>query len=62
MTAIVDGSGDGIFGLTDDGIVTSWNPAATQLFGYTADEIIGQPIEIIAPDDRQSEQSKCATG
>ena len=57
LTAIVDGSGDGIFGLTDDGIITSWNPAATQLFGYTADEIIGQPIEIIAPDDRQSEQS-----
>jgi diguanylate cyclase (GGDEF)-like protein/PAS domain S-box-containing protein len=57
LTAIVDGSGDGIFGLTDDGIITSWNPAATQLFGYTADEIIGQRIEIIAPDDRQSEQS-----
>ena len=57
LSAIVDGSGDGILGLTDDGIITSWNPAATQLFGYTADEVIGQPIEIIAPDDRQGEQS-----
>ena len=57
LAAIVEGSGDGIFGLTDDGIITSWNPAAAQLFGYTADEIIGQRIEILAPDDRQYEQS-----
>ncbi|MEY2417214.1 MAG: hypothetical protein QOH53_2548, partial [Ilumatobacteraceae bacterium] len=57
LTAIVDGSGDGIVGLTNDGIITSWNAAATQLFGFTVDEIIGQRIEILAPDDRQSEQS-----
>jgi diguanylate cyclase (GGDEF)-like protein/PAS domain S-box-containing protein len=58
LTAIVDGSGDGIVGLTNDGIITSWNPAATQLFGYTADEIVGQRIEILATPDKRGAQSE----
>jgi diguanylate cyclase (GGDEF)-like protein/PAS domain S-box-containing protein len=57
LTAVVDGSADAIFGLTDEGIVVSWNPAAVRLFGYTSDEILGQPIELIAPADRAFEQS-----
>jgi diguanylate cyclase (GGDEF)-like protein/PAS domain S-box-containing protein len=57
LSAIVDGSGDAIFGTTNDGIVTSWNPAAEDLFGYTAAEMLGQPIARIAPDGRASEQS-----
>ena len=47
--AIVAGSGDAIFGVTTDGTVTSWNPAAEKLFGYTAPEIIGQPIFMLTP-------------
>lgn len=47
--AIVAGSGDAIFGVTTDGTVTSWNPAAEKLFGYTAPEIIGQPIVMLTP-------------
>jgi diguanylate cyclase (GGDEF)-like protein/PAS domain S-box-containing protein len=57
LSAIVDGSGDAIFGTTNEGIVTNWNPAAENLFGYTAAEMIGQPIARIAPDERALEQS-----
>ena len=34
-----------------DGIITSWNPAATKLFGYTEEEAIGQHISLIIPKD-----------
>ena len=57
LAAIVDGSGDAIFGTTNDGLVTSWNAAAVDLFGYTAEEILGRPISIIAPGDQVLEQS-----
>jgi diguanylate cyclase (GGDEF)-like protein/PAS domain S-box-containing protein len=56
LSAIVDGSGDAIFGMTVDGIVTSWNAAAEKLFGYTAEEIVGRPIDVIAPGDLNEEQ------
>jgi PAS domain S-box-containing protein len=39
-----------------DGIVTSWNRAAQQLFGYAAEEMIGKPIRLLIPADRQSEE------
>ena len=58
LAAIVDGSGDAIFGTTNDGIVTSWNPAAEDLFGYTAQDMIGQPLSLIAPDDKLDEQAQ----
>ncbi|HEX3087629.1 MAG TPA: PAS domain S-box protein, partial [Ilumatobacteraceae bacterium] len=58
LGAIVDGSGDAIFGTTNDGIVTSWNRAAEDLFGYTSEEMIGHPIGVIATaGERESEQS-----
>jgi diguanylate cyclase (GGDEF)-like protein/PAS domain S-box-containing protein len=56
LAAIVDGSGDAILGTTADGTVTSWNAAAERLFGYSAEEIIGHPLAILAPDGRTSEQ------
>jgi diguanylate cyclase (GGDEF)-like protein/PAS domain S-box-containing protein len=56
LLAIVEGSGDAIFGAGLDGTITSWNMAAERLFGFTAEEIIGQPIGLIAPDDRVDEQ------
>jgi diguanylate cyclase (GGDEF)-like protein/PAS domain S-box-containing protein len=56
LSAIVEGSGDAIFGATLDGLVTSWNAAAEQLFGFTAEEIIGRPIDLIAPDTLAHEQ------
>jgi diguanylate cyclase (GGDEF)-like protein/PAS domain S-box-containing protein len=57
LSAIVEGSGDAIFSTTNEGIVTSWNPAAEALFGFAEAEIIGQPIELIAPPRRKVEQS-----
>jgi diguanylate cyclase (GGDEF)-like protein/PAS domain S-box-containing protein len=57
LAAIVDGSGDAIYGSTIDGLVTSWNGAAERLFGYTAEEIIGQPVTVVAPAGKAVEQT-----
>ena len=47
LAAIVDGSGDAIVVLTKDGVITSWNPAAEKLYGFTAQEAQGQSIAIV---------------
>lgn len=56
LAAIIAGSQDAIVSKNLRGIVTSWNPGAERIFGYTALEMIGQPILRILPPDRQQEE------
>ena len=55
LAALVESAAIPIIGKTREGIITSWNPAAEQLYGYSAQEAVGRPITIIFPDDRQDE-------
>ncbi len=57
LAAVVESSDDAIVSKTLDGVITSWNGAATRLFGFTIAEAIGQPILILIPDDRQHEEA-----
>ena len=58
LSAIVASSEDAIISKTMTGRVTSWNAAATRLFGYQADEMIGQPIIRIIPPERLDEEKR----
>jgi PAS domain S-box-containing protein len=49
LAAIVEHSDDAIIGKTLDGIVTSWNPAAERMFGYSAQEVTGKSIDLLSP-------------
>ena len=57
LAAIVGSSHDAIIAKTMDGIVTDWNAAAETMFGYTAAEMIGQPIVVLFPRERIAEEA-----
>lgn len=57
LAAIVQSSQDAIVSKDLNGIVTSWNPAAEEIFGYPAVEMIGQSITRIIPPDRLDEET-----
>ena len=57
LAAIVESSDDGIIGLSMDGIVTSWNSGAEKIYGFSAEEIVGQSVQLLLPDDRVDEES-----
>jgi PAS domain S-box-containing protein len=56
LTALVESTDDAVITKNLDSIITSWNPAAERMFGYTEAEAVGQSIRMLIPPDRQSEE------
>jgi PAS domain S-box-containing protein len=56
LASIVESSDDAIISKDFNGIITSWNKGAQQIFGYTAEEVIGKPVTILMPPDRYDEE------
>ena len=53
MAALVESSEDPVIGLTLDGLITDWNPAAERLYGYSTDEALGESIAMLVPPERR---------
>src|SRR5262245_55504971 len=56
LAALVESSGDAIVTKDLDGTITTWNPGAERIFGYSAKEAIGKPITMLMPPDRFDEE------
>jgi PAS domain S-box-containing protein len=57
LAAIIESCDDGIIGKDLGGIIRSWNRGAHAIFGYTAQDVIGQPVQILFPPDRLNEEA-----
>jgi PAS domain S-box-containing protein len=55
LTAIVEASDDAIIGKTLDGTVVSWSRGAEKIYGYKAEEILGQPMRVLIPPGQPDE-------
>ena len=58
LASIVDSSDDAIVAKTPNGIITSWNRGAEQVYGYSAEEVIGKPISVVISPDRPNEMDE----
>ena len=61
LASLVESSDDAIVSKNLNGVITSWNSGAQRIFGYSASEAIGQPITLLIPEDRQSEEREIFT-
>jgi two-component system cell cycle sensor histidine kinase/response regulator CckA len=57
LASIVNSSFNAVLGKTLEGVITSWNPSAVRLYGYTREEAVGQHISLIIPPERAHELS-----
>lgn len=57
LAAIIESSDDAILSKTLDGYITSWNKGAEAMFGYTEEEILGEHISFLIPDDKKDEEN-----
>ena len=58
LAAIVESSEDAIVSKSLDGVILSWNSSAERIFGYRAEEAIGQPMAMLLPEDRPGEEEE----
>ncbi|HKU30288.1 MAG TPA: response regulator [Arthrobacter sp.] len=58
LGAIVNSSADAIVGKTLDGVITSWNPGAERIYGYSAAEAIGRHVSFIIPEELHGEEER----
>ena len=58
LAAIIQSTDEAIIGEDLNGVVTSWNPAAELMYGYTSAEMIGQPVTRLVPSDQQAAQAE----
>lgn len=58
LAAVVDSSDEAIVAKSLDGLIQSWNPAAEHIFGFTAEEAIGQPVTMLIPWERRDEEQQ----
>ena len=56
LASIVESSGDAIISKDLNGVITSWNKGAEAVFGYTAEEAVGNSVTMLIPDDRVDEE------
>jgi PAS domain S-box-containing protein len=55
LALVAESSQDAILTATLDGVITFWNAAATRMYGYTAEQVIGKPMSMLAPPARRNE-------
>jgi PAS domain S-box-containing protein len=58
LSALIESADDAIISKTLDGFITSWNNGAERVFGYTAEEAIGQPIVMLIPAGHENEEPR----
>lgn len=58
LASIIESSDDGIISKDLDGVIASWNDGAERLFGYSAEEAVGQPVTMLMPEGHKDEESR----